>query len=162
MPMEAELTVAAQMFGCNNRYLAKCIDGLTAEEWNARPCETSNSMLWIVGHLVWARSMVLRSLGAPWTKPWLAEFARGKKLSDDAQYPSSQEMILAWNEASAALTAALEAAPAQTLSASAGERSPSFDGTIGGLVNFLAYHEAYHGGQAAYLRRWLGKDGIAG
>jgi hypothetical protein len=162
MPMEAELTVASQMFGCNNRYLAKCIDGLTAEEWNARPCETSNSMLWIVGHLVWARSMVLKVLGAPWTKPWLAQFARGKKPGDIAECPSSEEIVLAWHEASAALTAALEAAPAQTLSASAGERSPSFDGTIGGLVNFLAYHEAYHGGQAAYLRRWLGKDGIAG
>jgi uncharacterized damage-inducible protein DinB len=79
-----------------------------------------------------------------------------------AEYPSSEEVVFAWHEASAALATALEAAPAGTLSAAAGERSPSFDGTIGGLVNFLAYHEAYHGGQAAYLRRWLGHDGIAG
>jgi uncharacterized damage-inducible protein DinB len=162
MPMEAELTVASQMFGCNNRYLARCIDGLTDEEWHAHPCETSNSMFWIVGHLVWSRSMLLKALGAPWTKPWLKEFSRGSKPSDNSQYPSSQEIILAWDEVSTALIAALEAAPAQRLSASAGERSPSFDGTIGGLVNFLAYHEAYHGGQAAYLRRWLGRDGIAG
>ena len=162
MPMEAALTIASQMFRCNNRYLAKCIDGLTDEEWRACPCETSNSMLWVVGHLVWARSTVLKVLGAPWTKPWLAQFGRGKKPDDIAQCPSPEEVVRAWHEASAALSAALEAAPAETLSAAAGERSPSFDGTIGGLVNFLAYHETYHGGQAAYIRRWLGHDGIAG
>jgi hypothetical protein len=30
------------------------------------------------------------------------------------------------------------------------------------MVGFLAFHEAYHVGQAAYLRRWLGHDGPVG
>ena len=162
----AELTVASQMFKCNNRYIAKGIDGLSAEEWNARPCESSNSMLWVVGHLVWARTMVLKALGAPWAgwkaNPWLASFKRGSSAEAIAEYPSHEVIVGAWRDVDAALDAALEEASEATLSASAGENSPSFDGTIGGLVNFLAHHEAYHAGQVAYLRCWLGHDGVAG
>lgn len=162
----AELTVASQMFKCNNGYIARGIAGLSAEEWSARPNETSNSMLWIVGHVVWARTMVLKSLGAPWAgwkdNPWLALFKRGSSAEVIAEYPSHEVMVEAWQDVDAALSAALESASEATLAASAGEKSPSFDGTIGGLVNFLAHHEAYHAGQAAYLRRWLGHDGVAG
>jgi uncharacterized damage-inducible protein DinB len=40
--------------------------------------------------------------------------------------------------------------------------SPSFDGTIGGMVSFLAMHETYHVGQVVYLRRLLGHDRVVG
>jgi uncharacterized damage-inducible protein DinB len=39
---------------------------------------------------------------------------------------------------------------------------PSADGTLGGVINFLAYHDTYHTGQVAYLRCWLGHSGVAG
>ena len=39
---------------------------------------------------------------------------------------------------------------------------PSIDGTVGGIVGFMAYHETYHFGQAAYISRWLGKPSIMG
>jgi len=161
-----ELTVASQMFKCNNGYIAKGIDGLNDEEWQARPNETSNSMLWIVGHIVWARTMALKALGAPWAaaeaNPWLALFKRGSSPEAIAQYPAHEVVVGAWQDVDAALDVALEGTSEATLAASAGEKSPSFDGTIGGLINFLAHHEAYHAGQAAYLRRWLGHDGVAG
>jgi|HubBroStandDraft_2_1064218.scaffolds.fasta_scaffold60790_2 uncharacterized damage-inducible protein DinB len=162
----AELTVASQMFRCNNGYITRSIAGLSPEEWNSRPNESSNSMLWIVGHCVWARTMTLKALGVPWAgveaNPWLALFKRGSSREEIAQYPSHEVIVGAWHDVDAALTAALEGASEATLAASAGEKSPSFDGTIGGLINFLAHHEAYHAGQAAYLRRLLGHDGVAG
>jgi uncharacterized damage-inducible protein DinB len=162
----AELTVASQMFKCNSGYVARGIAGLSAEEWITRPNETSNSMLWIVGHIVWARTMALKALGAPWAEaganPWLALFKRGSSAEAIAEYPSHEVMLGAWQDVDTALSAALEGASEATLAASAGEKSPSFDGTIGGLINFLAHHEAYHAGQAAYLRRWLGHDCVAG
>jgi uncharacterized damage-inducible protein DinB len=166
MMAAAELTVASQMFKWNKRYIVKSFDGLSADEWLARPCETSNSMLWIVGHIVWARTMALNRLGVPWAgsnaNPWLALFKRGSSREAIAEYPSHEVILEAWKEVDAALSAALETTTEATLAASAGENSPSFDGTIGGLINFFAHHEAYHAGQAAYLRRCLGHEGIAG
>jgi len=48
------------------------------------------------------------------------------------------------------------------LSAPPPGKLPSFDGKISGSVAFLAFHETYHVGQAAYLRTWLGHEGVAG
>jgi uncharacterized damage-inducible protein DinB len=118
--------------------------------------------LWIVGHVVWARSVTLGFLGSAWTTPWLPLFARGAKLADSAECPTPEEIALAWEEASARLTAAMEEVSEDTLSAPSPERIPSADGKISGLVNFLANHETYHLGQAAYLRCWMGHEGITG
>jgi len=162
MPIASELDTAAHMYRNNEALLAKSIDGLTDEEWKTRPNETSNSVLWIVGHIVWARAMALKLLGSSWSRPWLPLFARGAKLVEPTEYPSPEEIVLAWKDAKTCLTAAVEEAPAEVLCASAGEKSPSFDGKVGGMVSFLAFHEAYHVGQTAYLRRWLGHSQIVG
>jgi uncharacterized damage-inducible protein DinB len=162
MPIASEIITAAHVYRQNDAILAKSIEGLTAEEWQSRPNDTSNSVFWIVGHLVWARSMALKLLGSSWTRPWLPLFARGAKLVEPTEYPSTDEIVHAWKDVHSRLTAAVEDAPAEVLCAPAPEKSPSFDGKIGGMVSFLAFHEVYHLGQAAYLRRWLGHEGVNG
>jgi uncharacterized damage-inducible protein DinB len=160
--MLSELVTAAQIYQRNESMLAKGIEGLTAEQWQTRPCESSNSALWILGHLVWARSRALKLLGVEWTLPWLSLFGRGAKLVDAAQYPSSEEVLVAWQELAAVFPPALEAASAAAMAAPAPEPSPSFDGTIGGMVSFLAMHETYHVGQVVYLRRLVGHERVVG
>jgi uncharacterized damage-inducible protein DinB len=162
MPVTAELTTAASIYQQNEKMLARSFEGLSPEEWQSRPNSTSNSMLWIAGHVVWARSMALKFLGITWSRPWLPLFARGAKPAAPAEYPSPQEIVLAWNDAKKCLTTALDEATDEVLSSAAPEKSPSFDGKIGGMVSFLAFHEAYHVGQVAYLRCWLGRKGVAG
>jgi uncharacterized damage-inducible protein DinB len=162
MPIPTELVTAAQIYKRNEALLAKAIEGLTAEQWTARPRESSNSALWIVGHMVWARSRGLQLLGVSWTAPWLNHFERGAKPVDASKYPSPEEVLAAWKELSVSFPPALEAAPAATLAAAAPQPSPSFDGTIGGMVSFLAMHETYHVGQVVYLRRLLGHERVAG
>jgi uncharacterized damage-inducible protein DinB len=162
MPIASELATAAHIYRVNEALLPKSIAGLTPEELQRRPNSTSNSMLWIVGHTVWARSMAIKLLGSSWDVPWLPLFARGEKPPEQSEYPQIDEMVLGWKAASANLTTALEQVPAEVLCAPAPEKSPSFDGKNCGMVCFLAYHEAYHVGQAAYLRRWLGHEGVTG
>jgi uncharacterized damage-inducible protein DinB len=106
--------------------------------------------------------MALKMLGSPWERPWLSLFARGAKLPAPSEFPSSEEILLGWQQVSANLTAALESASDEVLSAPAPEKSPSFDGKVSGMVVFLAFHEAYHVGQVSYLRRWLGHGQIVG
>jgi hypothetical protein len=162
MPVPSQINVAAYAFRQNNALLAKSIDGLTAEEWLRSPKETSNPPLWIVGHLVWARSMALKFLGTKWERPWLPLFARGAKPPSTSECPSYEEVLLGWQEVTTSLTAAMEGASDEVLAGAAPEKSPSFDGKISGMVTFLAFHEAYHVGQAAYLRCWMGHSRIVG
>jgi len=162
MPIASEIAIAAQDFQRNNDLIKKGTEGLTSEEWIQRPSESSNHLLWIVGHTIWARSALLNFLGFTWTRPWLPLFARGAKLDESAAYPSPEEAMVAWQEVSAQLNTVMETTSNETLANPSPARIPSADGKISGLVNFLAHHETYHVGQVAYLRCWLGHGGVAG
>ena len=162
MAVPKAIAAAAFDFNMNSGMITKCIEGLTAEEWVRQPNEHSNHMLWIVGHLVWARGAVLGLLGRPWECAWAAKFARGLKLGDASEYPLPEELTKAHAEVAARLKEALEAATDERLAAPAVERIPKADETLAGTITFLANHDCYHVGQAAYLRKWMGKGGVAG
>ena len=162
MPGENRIAAAAHTFRQNAALLQKCFADMNAEEWLKRPGENSNPILWIVGHVIWSRSRVLALLGEEWTRPWLPLFARGATLARDEQYPVPDEIMAGWRDVTTHLSPALDAAPKETLATPVGEKSPSFDGTVAGMIALLAFHETYHVGQVAYLRSWLGRDGILG
>jgi uncharacterized damage-inducible protein DinB len=162
MPVATELCTAANIYKRNQEFLAKAIDGLSEEQWQQRPGESSSCALWIVGHIVWARSRALQFIGYTWTQPWLNLFARGSKPADADQYPSAAELLDAWEDLCTSLPAALEEVHEDVLSKPVQQPSPSFDGTVGGMISFLAMHESYHVGQVVYLRRLLGHDKVVG
>jgi uncharacterized damage-inducible protein DinB len=162
MPIPSQIASAAVDYQLNTEQLNKCIEGLTAEEWLRQPNDHSNHILWIVGHVIWARARALKFLGTEWSKPWFPLFARGAKLVTAADYPPPEEFAAAWRELTAAFNAGLEAVTEETLSKPGPERPPSADGKVSGVVYFFARHETYHIGQLAYLRCWLGHEGVAG
>jgi hypothetical protein len=162
MPVPSQIVHAAASFRMNAGLLSKSIDGLTAEEWHSRPGVSGNAMIWVAGHILWARSLTLRLLGKEWSRPWLARFERGSNPADAAGYPSPEEVAAAWKDVQTELSAALEEVSAETVSGPGPEKLPNFDGMLSGAIGFLAWHEGYHVGQAAYLRSWLGHGGVAG
>jgi uncharacterized damage-inducible protein DinB len=162
MPVPSEIAGAAIAFRQNAEMIEKSFKDLSTEEWTKRPNDSSNSLLWVIAHVVWARSRTLAFLGIEWSRPWLDQFGRGSKAGDTAGHPTPEEVVLAWQNVGERLTSELETASQETLSAPAPPRMPTYDGKISGLVNFLAWHETYHVGQAAYLRCWLGHEGVAG
>lgn len=134
----------------------KAIGDILPEQWFLRPGNDSNHVMWVAGHLVVSRGAVLKPLGAEWDVPWSSLFTREAKLAADDRYPPIEEIRSAWDDVSAKMLASLDDAPADVLAKQAPQEPPSFDGTIGGLVAFFAFHETYHVGQVSYLRKWLG------
>jgi uncharacterized damage-inducible protein DinB len=162
MPVSPLIASAAYSFATSTGMMEKSFQGLSTEEWLRRPNGNSNHMLWVAGHVIWARAAVMGLLGQPWSQPWFPLFARGSKTVGAEEYPASAEILNAFAEASTRLTAALDAATDEALSAPGPERIPSADKTLAGTILFLAHHDAYHVGQAAYIRAWLGHGGITG
>ncbi|MGA3345052.1 MAG: DinB family protein [Terracidiphilus sp.] len=162
MPIPSQIANAANSFQLNADLFKKSTDGLTAEEWLRRPNDKSNHILWIFGHVIWARGVVLKFLGSEYSQPWFPLFARGAKLDEAAVYPTPEEATAAWQEVSAQLATAMEGVSEDVLSKQGPPGIPSPDGKVSGVVNFLAHHETYHVGQTAYLRSWLGHGGIVG
>jgi uncharacterized damage-inducible protein DinB len=134
----------------------KATQDIHPNEWFLKPGDASNHLLWVMGHLTGSRGAVLKVLGSDWVTPWGSLFARGATPVPPDQYPSVEEVRIAWSDVSARLSSALAEAPAEVLAKSAPEGKRSLDGKVGGVVAFLAYHETYHVGQVCYLRKWLG------
>jgi len=163
MPVSPRLAVASQSFNLNANFLKQTLAGLNADDWCRRPNDHTNNLCWLVGHLAWSRTMALVRLGQKWTTPWMPMYARGTKCVDSPDSPTSQELLEAWEETCGRLKTALESASEELLDTPAAQPGPpSADGKLCGTINFMALHETYHVGQAAYVRSWLGHAGVMG
>src|SRR5579871_1795235 len=162
MPVPAVIAAAAENYRFNSGFLVKTVSDLTPEEWSNRPEGRGNHIAWIVGHVTSTRSGLLRRLGVEWSQPWLALFGRGTKVDPATEYPSPDVLLNAWREVSDVLAGVLENTSEDSLAQPSAQGPPSADGKVSGVVNFLAMHETYHVGQAAYLRCWMGHKGPMG
>src|SRR5580704_15288517 len=82
MAIPQSVATAAAAFAFNASMLEKGFKNVTEEQWLELPSGANNSLLWIVGHMIWARSSTIRFLGSSWTRPWLGQFARAAKQED--------------------------------------------------------------------------------
>lgn len=162
MPIPFVIANAAENFRFNSDFLNKTVSDLSPEEWLKRPGDKLNHMAWIVGHMALGRSRLMHFMGAEWTHPSSELFARGARLHPDSVYPSPEALLDIWSDAAHAMKPAFENASEKLLAEPAPQGPPSLDGTLAGMVNFMAIHETYHLGQASYLRRWLGHEGLMG
>jgi len=154
--METSFSNIKGMFRANTDIINKAIADVKADDWVRQPGDDSNHLLWLVGHVVVHRGLVLKNVGVDWSAPWASLFARGSERVDSAQYPSIDEMRDAWNQVSEQLKATLNESPAEVLEKSAADGAPSFDKKVSGTVAFLAFHDTYHTGQISFVRKWLG------
>ena len=154
--METDFANIEGMFKTNTDLVKKTIDEIDAESWFRTPGDDSNHLMWVLGHLVWSRSNVLKILNEQIEIPSPSLFARGSQVTQPDEYPSVEEMKRAWDEVSQKLSATLAAGPTDRLDKPASSGPPSFDGKVSGNIAFFAFHETYHVGQLSYLRKWLG------
>jgi len=154
--METDFKNISGMFRANTDIISKAIADVRPEDWFRKPGDDSNHLMWVLGHVVVHRGKVLKTLGGEWDNSWEPMFARGAQRTDDAAYPTIDEMREAWDQISQQLKTILREAPADVLAQPAPEGSPSFDKKMSGIVAFYAFHDTYHAGQVSFLRKWLG------
>lgn len=160
VPIELATTIG--LFNANTNLFGKAVHGVSDEGWLAQPGPESNPLLWIAGHVVVHRALVLRIAGIDWSAPWQGLFARGTKRVASEAYPAPGEILRAWNEVSAKLPLAFEQMTPELLRRPKFEGALSLDGTVGGTMSVLSLHESYHIGQMGYLRKWLGHGSTIG
>jgi uncharacterized damage-inducible protein DinB len=144
------------MFQANGSVFEKATQGIPDEKWLVQPSADSNHLMFSAGHVVVHRAFVPKYLGVEWSAPWSSVFSRGAKRVPPEQYPSVGEIRKAWKEVSEKLMAALPNATPELLAQPLPKERPSLDGTVGGAIGLLCFHETYHVGQMGYLRKWLG------
>jgi len=148
--------VLQRLFDVNQRVLHRNVNGLTHEESLIQPPEGGNCLNWIAGHIVATRGGLLELLGE---KPmWSAEeetlYIRGSKPIRDGSGAKPFEAILAdYDRSQERLRAGIARLTPALMEEMRGEDP------LGVTLHVLHFHEAYHIGQTALLRRMAGKEG---
>jgi DinB superfamily len=151
----------AMIFSFNDDVVFRALDGLTPSQLWHRPTERNNPMLWVAGHLVQSRAMVLRLLGEPVETGWGDLFDRGASIGDAGRYPSREEIERVMREVTPRLHSKLAALDDASLARPASMGLP-FAKSLADELSFFALHDAYTVGQMGYIRKALGYPGLVG
>lgn len=152
------------IFAINDRFVLPAVKDLTADELWKAPTDRNNAMLWIAGHVVQTRAMILQLLGEPVDTGWGKLFHRGAPaatVAEAAGYPSLGEIERMMREITPRLHAKLASLDDACLAGPARLQVPGTK-TVADELAFFALHESYHVGQLSYVRKGLGYPGLAG
>ena len=143
-----------------NQYAFKVnVEGLSHEESLLQPGSGANCLNWVAGHVVANRNHILELLGeAPiWDQPAYEEYKRGSKAIESGEKARPFDSIVTdFGRSQERILAGLARLKDEDLAAPRGKD------TLGGSLHFLHFHESYHIGQTALLRRLAGKPGAIG
>jgi hypothetical protein len=161
--MDPTIRTTVALYNLRSHHFLKALDGLSAEELLRQVVDSVNPMLWIAGHVTASRCDLSQLVGLEYQAPWKDHFGRGAKLIERESWPDVSEIEAAWSEVSEGLMRRFEGLTEGELSANVAPESFRFsDKTLRGMILFRGYHESYHIGQMAYLRKWLGYQGLVG
>jgi len=151
----------ATIFAANDDLALRALDGLTSKQLWEAPTNRNNAMLWLAGHVVQTRSQLLGLLGEGFDTGWGDRFNHGASVGDPHDYPAGEEIERVMRRVSerlqarlAVLTDAQLAQPPAT--AIPGARS------LADQVALFAFHDSYHVGQMAFIRKALGYPALVG
>lgn len=137
-------------------------EGVTHEDSLVAPDPGGSPLNWVLGHMVTARELVLATLGqaSVLTEEEQRVYARGSTFDAEAALPFSRlqkALVHAQRGIDAGLEAVSDEVMAQPIPE--GETYPPGFETVADKLAFLHFHEAYHCGQIALLRRLSGREG---
>lgn len=151
-------SLLAKLYEINYGALFRNLEGITHEESFVQPEPAGNCVNWVLGHIVATRNRLLPLVGA---EPiWPREQAFRYSGRDEANFSPETAVHLDSIKTDLArsqqqLLTALEALSDRDLSA------PGKDGRpLAEIIGFFQFHESYHSGQIALLRRIIGKPGV--
>ena len=137
--------------------LVRSLDGVGRAQSLAIPAGGGSSINWVVGHILRCReARIFATLGLEsiWSDPRQELYAKDKTPADLAgrEVPVG-EMVRRYERSQPILLSTLQEITDEELNKPLAEPSETFGKTVGEMVSFFAWHEAYHVGQLATLRR---------
>ena len=155
------LSPLAGIFSINDLLITRALDGLDEQQLWRRTTEHTNPLLWIVGHVVQTRAHARALFGEPLDTGWGGLFEQGALVQEASRYPALSAMS---EKRTAITTALMDTLASMTADALAGPPigpAPPGAKTVADQIGFFAMHDSYHVGQLGYIRKALGKPGIA-
>jgi DinB superfamily len=160
--MDPAISASIPLFRASDQLFHSALADVSRDHLLRRPHDASNPLIWIAGHAASARTSLTKMIGESVENQWSEIFARGASVDGDISYPEISEIIALWDHATEKLMPRLESLTDNELAQPSPFTLPTREKTLRGAIAFLNYHETYHIGQMAYLRKWLGYSPLVG
>ena len=148
----------SRLFEMNYEALFRNLDGITHEESLVQPVPAGNTINWILGHILATRNRLHSLLGLE--EAWPPDLAYRYTGLDGAGWTPAVAVDLRTIASQLArsqqqVMAAFDEMASKTLTTRANDGR-----TLAEVLGFFHFHEAYHTGQIALVRRIVGRPGV--
>jgi len=136
--------------------------GLTHEDSLVQPRPGGNCLNWVLGHLltVYDGTLPLLSQEPVMGEGVLKDYVRGAPpILDGAEALEFEKLVTAWSQAVERIDAGLAGLSPDVLDRPVKSPTGNPNETVRSLLTTVMFHQAYHAGQTAVLRRIAGKEG---
>jgi uncharacterized damage-inducible protein DinB len=158
--MNPSVAPLAAILDLNTDLLLNCLDGLSDEEVRHRLAGGGNSLAFLIAHLTDTRHFLASRLKRPLPNPLTPLLADAHSIDDIRGWPPVEELRAAWRAIGEHLAEVLPSLTEEELREPNVHRFPMEDSTRLGMIAFLTQHDSYHVGQAAFLRRQIGRPAM--
>lgn len=142
------------------------LDGIPEAKLTHLCSPHDNHPMWVLGHLAATDHWIAGNVGATgttWPDGWNDHFGQGTKpVADGKKYPPAAEVKKVFEANRKAVLAWLEKAPESSLNVSLKEKTSGFANDPIDACLKLGWHEGWHMGQAASVRKALGLKPVMG
>jgi uncharacterized damage-inducible protein DinB len=159
--MDARLAPLVTILDLNTDLLLNALEVLSDSDAQHRLPGGGNSAAFLAAHLTDSRHFLASRLGHPLPNPLARYLADAKSIDEIRSWATLDQVRAAWISISGHLLGVLEFLSSEELDRPDAHRFPCDDTTVLGLVTFLTQHDSYHIGQAAFVRRQLGKPAMS-
>lgn len=142
----------------NYEALFRNLEGITHEESLVQPMPAGNTINWILGHILATRNRLHQLLGLE--EAWSPELAHRYTGLDGAGWTPAAAVALRTIAAQLARSQQQVMAAFDDMSTSALATRAKDGRTLAEVLGFFHFHEAYHTGQIALVRRIVGRPGV--
>lgn len=143
----------ATIYTRNYNSIQAYLTDISNEESRYNP-PAGNNLNWTLGHILASRNYIMPTLKqeAFWSEAAAAPYMWGSEKLAENKGLAFNVLLETFNESQELLIKSLESFSESDLHAGLAK------GTVGQRLEFFAWHEGYHTGQLALLRRIVGKD----
>lgn len=158
--MDPRMRPVIDILKLNAGLFQKALEGVDQATSERRPNDHTNSLAFLVCHVLDARFYLVKLAGHERTNPWQTLFDEATDVTTMKEYPPLYELAAEWHELHEATLEHLERMSGAELDGECPTSFPTEDRSILGGIAFLAFHEAYHVGQMGLVRKYFGFDPV--
>ncbi len=153
--MNAVLAPTILTYSVNSKLLVNSFKNVTNSDALKRPNRKTNSMMFLLLHIIDARYFILKQLDKEIKNPFGKYVDWANSIEDIKIYPKLNRVLTEWKVLNKIFMKKLETISSDKLKSKIEFQFPGGNTALN-MISFLSEHEAYHVGQLGLIRKFLG------